>query len=545
MNPVQKVFLITVASLLTACGQTVTDVVDASDVPIDSISDIARQDTGQDAIDDIESIDAVQKPEIDAEIDSDTDTFTRPEKGDPVANETIAEVTDLYLEILEKTRYFEVLNERVHGWPRTDPAEGYWYGTWWSGITMTNVDGRVTYLHSTDGADNNGMRTAPMLVGTSFALKLWGNSDHLGLLRRLVRGFNSWAMVFRSPSYPGWEDTCVLSRASYPISVESAEGDRDLYIDYSLNHPGDDNDACKYVEIADNPFWGHIFAKNRRSKDDIGHMMIALAMLGNFVVNQDEIDPEAEGLTEDINEAMDLYRAWAAQVDNDDWKIATVDKEGSLYYPIDDLGFLWLEGANIECEAAVTLRLFHGGDPDDLNCGNGINEFGFGEEDALKNDFHQIQRSFHESAIMHAWLAERNDIANQLLDGLAWRVDVRLDELESLEPPQDPHYSDLGELVLMSGNAGLPLTWREIRFLHERIREAHNALAGDRTQAELDARYNVFSPEVPDGTYAFDPGDTGLAWRYLGAVLGACASPFWNKASKQLLDCKKIRDGFN
>gem|GEM_PF-976359 len=466
--------------------------------------------------------------------------FVRPPRGEPVDSVEIGRITDLYLEILEKTRYFDVMNERVHGWPRDDAGGRYWYGTWWSGITMTKTDGMVTFLHSPDGADNNGMRGAPMLVGTCFASRLWGKAEHVALARKLVRGFNSWAYVFRSPTHPDWEAKQVLSRAAYPESVETHDDGLHRFIDYSKNRPGEDNGACEYVEVTDNPYWGHIFAKNKRSKDDIGHMFIALALMNQCIVGQDETDPEVMGLMDDIEESMEIYRNWAAQVDEDGWKIATVDKAGTIYYPDEDLAYLWLEGANIECEAAVTLRLFGGGNPDDLACGNGINPY-FGEEDALKNDFHQIQRSFHEAAIMHSWVAGRGDVATELLDGLAWRLDTRLDELESLEPPEDPHLGDLGELVLMAGNSGLPLTWREVRFLHARIEESYNALVGTQDQAALKARFDVFSPDVADGTYPFDPGDAGMAWRYLGAILGVCASPFWSSGSMQVLDCEKIR----
>ena len=93
----------------------------------------------------------------------------------------------------------------------------------------------------------------------------------------------------------------------------------------------------------------------------------------------------------------------------------------------------------------------------------------------------------------------------------------------------------------MAGNSGLPLTWREVQFPARRIEESYNALVGTQDQAALKARFDVFSPDVADGTYPFDPGDAGMAWRYLGAILGVCASPFWSSGSMQVLDCEKIR----
>lgn len=534
-----------------------------SDIIDDAVVDIGSDtvaDNGSDAVADTvaDNVDDTAPDTAgDAAADTGSDAYARPENGEPVSQDEIDRITDLYIDILKKTRYFDVLDERIHGWPRPAPESGledYWYGTWWSGITMTKTDGTVTFTHSPDGADNNGMRTGPMLVGACYAAALDGRARDFGLVRRIVRGFNSWAMAFRSPTYPLWEQTQVLSRASYPrpdsadqgdVTIDYTEGGHSFAIDYSLNWPGEDNGACEYVQVSDNPWWGNIYAKNKRSKDDIGHMMIAIASLAACPIANDETDPELEGLRADIDEMMRIYRAWAAQVDADGWKIATVNKSGEIYYPDEDLAYLLLVG-RLECEAATTLRLFGGGNPDDLGCFDGIhnpdNPGLFGEEDALKNDFHQIQRSFHESAIMHAWLAGRDDVANMMIGGLAWRVDKRLDELESPTPPAEPHLSDLGELVLMAGNSGMALNWRDVRFLHARLEESHASLVGTRSDAELKARYNVFDPEVPDGTYSYDPGDSGIAWRYLGAVLGACVSPFWNDASMPFLNCDKIRE---
>jgi hypothetical protein len=520
------------------------NVTDVTDVPVGvDATDVESRDADAAVNPDVSDVadpDAVVPPDVPTDTATDPGPFTRPDKGDPVDSAEITRITDLYLDILKKARYFNVLDERVHGWPRSDEQERYWYGTWWSGIKILKDEGKISYLHSKDGADNNGMRSGPILVGACYAQKLWGQPLHLDLTRRMVRGFSSWAMAFRSPTFPDWETTQVLSRAAYPESITSTDGGREFLIDYSQNRPGEYNDACDYVHVADNPYWGDIWAKNKRSKDDIGHMLIALSMLSACLPDAETANPEAIGLRQDIAEAMEIYRTWAAQVDTDKWKIATVDKDGVIYYPDEDLAYLWLELENFECEAAVALRLFHGGDPTDIGCGNGI-LLPMDEVEVLKNDLHQIERSFHEAAVALAQMEGRPDVTREMMDGLAWRVDTNLDRLESATPPKDPNYSDLGELVLMAGNTGLPLTWREVRFLHTRIEEAHAALVGTQDDATMKTRFNVFSPDLPDGEYPFDPGDTGLAWRYLGAVLGVCASPYWNPASKQVLDCDKIR----
>lgn len=88
----------------------------------------------------------------------------------------------------------------------------------------------------------------------------------------------------------------------------------------------------------------------------------------------------------------------------------------------------------------------------------------------------------------------------------------------------------------MSANVGVPLTWREVRFLHDRLREAHAGYLAARP-----ATYDVFDPATPDGEYPYEPGGPGLNWYYLGAVLGTCASPYLNPTSKPVLDCERVR----
>src|SRR5262249_36196580 len=107
----------------------------------------------------------------------------RSDVGQPVSAGEVATATDQFLQLLERTRYFHLVDDRVHGWPESDPAGHYWYGTWWSGITVTKANRRVTYLHGADGADNNGLRTAPLLEGACYAYALWKQPAHEHLTR--------------------------------------------------------------------------------------------------------------------------------------------------------------------------------------------------------------------------------------------------------------------------------------------------------------------------------------------------------------------------
>ena len=454
--------------------------------------------------------------------------FERPDQGEPISDAEMIEVTDLYLEVLEDIRYLDLARERIHGWPASDPQGRFWYGTWWSGVSVIKQGGKVTYLHNEDGADNNGIRTAPLLEGALFAHALWGHPNDLKLTRELVRGFSSWVIAMESAGRP--DAGVLMTRASYPPSVTSTDDEgAEVFIDYSLNQPGLDNGATEYVRIPDNPHWGDIWVKNKRSKDDLGHMMRAVAHVARYAESFE--DP---ALKQDAEQMLELYTAWCRRVEDDDWTIATYDKDLNVYIPPDSLAHL-MQMFNGECDLILALRLFGRGTPGTWDCGNGITDIDV--MGSVKPSNAQMFRAYHEGVVAQALLRKRQDIANALLEGLAQRIDEVLDDLLSDEPPDAPIPKDMAELIVQSGNVGLPLTWREVRYVHERIREAHETY---RDPANHDA-YHVLDASTPDGTYPYDPPGEGFFFRNLGAVLGTCASTFEPKGGHRLLDCERVR----
>ncbi|NOZ01061.1 MAG: hypothetical protein GXP54_04135 [Deltaproteobacteria bacterium] len=482
----------------------------------DALADVA--DTGPEPVDAVDAVDA----------DAARLPFTRPEKGEPVSPDELKAATTMYLGLLDGTRYFAATNERVHGWPRSDPKGRYWYGTWWSGVKVVKQDGKVTFLHREDGSDNNGMRTGPILSAACFAQVLWG--DQGDLVRKLVRGFNSWSLAMDRESVPN--DGRLLARAAYPESILSTDDGIQYFIDYSLNRPGKDldepNPPSIYVHNPDNPQWGDIWVKNKRSKDDIGHMLQAIAFLPACTVDADP------GFQADLDLLRQRYQAWCRGVEDNDWGIVTVDGDWNEETPPEDLAH-YIDAGNAECKSMLAIRLYGRGDPGDLDCGNGLSLLD--EEWLLKNDFHQINRSYHEAAAAMAFMEGFEDLGDRMLEGLAWRLDTIFDAKEDPDTYDGPHDQDLAELVTMSAAVGLPLTWREVRFLHQRIKEAHDTyLSGGSLPA-----YRVFDKDVPDGEYPYNPGGGGFFWRYLGTVLGTCASPYRNPTSRPVLDCDMVR----
>ena len=452
--------------------------------------------------------------------------------GTPLTPAELAAATDDLIALLRDTRYFDVVDERVHGWPRTDPAGGYWYGTWWSGVSVEKRGGQVTYRHSSDGADNNGQRTGPFLEGACWAHLLWARPPAASLVRRMVRGFTSWSLAMeRTAADPG---PSMLARASYLPAVDSTEGGRALRIDTSADLPGVDNAATVYVHLPANPTFGDLWIKNQRSKDDLGEMMRALVQVQACAPR---LDAEAQG---DIEEMLARYRAFALQVDADAWGIRTRAKDGSDYMPPLLTESLAHYVPQVECPGVLAIRLLGQGAPGSVSCGSG---FASSDELAItkaSNDVNQILRAHHQAAVLLALWRGQDAVALDLLHGLAARLEADLAWAELSPGAANVVPSDLGALIAHAATVGVPLTSREVRWLHARLRLAS---AGYRAPA-LAPAYHVFDAATPDGNYPFEPAADGLFFGEIGGLLGICASPWRNPQGRPVFDCARLAAAF-
>jgi hypothetical protein len=459
--------------------------------------------------------------------------YTRPQVGAPVSASELAAATDSYVDLLRQTRYLAVLDERLHGWPQSDPQQRYWYGTWWGGVGIQKQAGKVTYLHGKAGGNNNnGLRTGPMLEGICHAVALWGKPELEALARRMTRGFSSWILAMQQQ--PNDPNGTLLTRASYPPSIDSSDGGRSLKIDYDLSRPGDDGAASEYVHVPMNPHWGDLWVKNKRSKDDIGHMLRAIAALSHCQKSYASADSKL-----DHAEMLAHYVKWAKRVEDDGWAIATLDKSGKLWIPplTETLAHFYTVG-NVECDSVLAIRLLGRNDPGSWNCGTGIHALEF---IALQNDHNgEIIRSFHEAATILALQNGQHAAAKLLLTGLAARIDEAMGWYETNQWPIHMEEKHLADLLAISASMGVPLTNREVRFLHAMIGKAHTSYVKNASPKS----YRVFDAATPDGAYAFEPGGEGLRWVSLALLVGTCSAQYLNPTSTPALDCAKLKASF-
>ncbi|HSO35851.1 MAG TPA: hypothetical protein VLT33_25150 [Labilithrix sp.] len=453
--------------------------------------------------------------------------YARPPAGAPVSAAELTAITDTFIDLLTKTRYFDVLDERVHGWPRSDPQKRYWYGTWWSGVGLTKALGKVTFAHVDVGADNNGIGTSLVLEGVCLAHRQWPSPKLERLTRRLIRGFNSWILAMqRSAADPAGT---LLARVAYPAPIASTDDGRTAFIDYAPDRPGIDS-YTQYVHLATNPSWGDIWIKNKRSKDDIGHMLRAIATL------QDCAGGLGADTQADLAEMRAGYVKWAQRVEAEAWSIATLDKNGNLWTPpLTETMSHFITAGNAECDAVTALRLFGKGNPGSFDCGSGIHPL---EAIALTNDSNgEIVRSFHEAAVRHALAARQDAMAKTLLAGLTTRIEDGMTRAEAGSWPAHLDAEKLVKLIVLSANTGVPLTSREVRWVHSQLRLAHASYVTNTPPAV----YRVFDPATPDGGYVFTPEGEGIDFRFLAALAGTCVAGYRNPTTMPLLDCSRLK----
>jgi hypothetical protein len=173
----------------------------------------------------------------------------------------------------------------------------------------------------------------------------------------------------------------------------------------------------------------------------------------------------------------------------------------------------------------LALRLMGRGDPGTLDCGNGISLAEVLGGALLKGGNMQMLRTYHEAAANHALLTGHGALALNLLQGLAVRLEQGLSAIETGQQPENLQTGDFVALMMHAANAGVPLTSREVRWLHARIDEAHASYRA----AAMAATYRVFHPATPDGTYVFEPGGLGSS------------SPTWPWRRAQSLKYRLIR----
>jgi hypothetical protein len=183
------------------------------------------------------------------------------------------------------------------------------------------------------------------------------------------------------------------------------------------------------------------------------------------------------------------------------------------------------------------------GDPGTIDCQSGISwpeDVAFFNDTLMKSGNKQMLRSYHQAAISWALETGHDNVALALLQGMADRLDRNLGYLEQQgQLPDNLHTEDLVTLIVEAATLGVPLTSREVRWLHQQI----DAARADYLQPSWHNTLHVFDPGTPDGTYPYGLSSGQMVFCDLGLPLGTCVSRWRNPTSRPLLDCDRVLQG--
>ncbi len=290
------------------------------------------------------------------------------------------------------------------------------------------------------------------------------------------------------------------------------------------------------VPNPENPFFGSIWVRNMRSKDDLPHMWRVVPLLMRLVQ-----DAEDEEVREAGELALEYLTGFAKDIVDMGYRIRTKES-GETYVPDEDLASFvlydeWIP--NAECDPKLTAALLAYGEDLDNDCENGISPTYEAAATAGNYFNYAIVRYFHLTAITAALILRKDRVAELLLDGLVERADdMMADEEERLEHRE--WYPDMASYLLAAAASGLPLTAAEARIVQEQY-----SAAVDHYQ---DWPYwDLWDDSVPDGTYSYKPSRDAAEMRHVRPeemtyLIEYCYSPWKNPAGIELVDCEIVLD---
>jgi len=457
-------------------------------------------------------------------------TAGRADVGQPLSQEELRAGTQRYIDLLKATRYFHFIRERAHGWPK-EAGNGYWFTQWWEYVWSEKTGERIRFDHVA-GSDNPNMSTGKIMEGSCFAYRLFDRaavrdqSPGMQSVQGLVRGFNAWILAGQRRADPN--NTPILQRTLYTKPVEFDRGGQKVFLDYSKMPGGPSQQVSQTVHLTDNPHWSEIWVKNRRSKDDVGHMMRSL---GNTMATcTGTLSADGE---KDLKETTDNYARLGQQIVADGFGFRSYETNRNVTVQSPYLPDVLV--VKPECNGRAMWSLIAKGDPA-ADCGNGIQV-----SDALAARNHMNRRlleSHHAAAVIWARIRGQQEFAQRLLEGLGQRLTTTMNALANGR--SDAGFTPLkfSEAMIEASNAGVQLTSREIRWLHGQIDKAFEDMTAKDYRADF---FTALLSGQPDGRWQFTPGSVNIEFPTMGSLIGACTSQLRHPAARPVFDCEMLK----
>ena len=465
--------------------------------------------------------------------------------GTPPTDGEVAAFTQTMKAFYEGVDYFRWAAGHSFGCPEDNPDGDPPYKIWWTNAHAEKAGDTVTYTFDTppDNTTAKVTRVLPAAIGYYLAT---GDADArelaLGYIRGLLATYDGMVWGGEEPVIDYLMARTIFYRS---YAYETADGHA-AYADY---------EPVRYEEVArrhdtwhnpDNPTWGDIYVRNKRSKDDFPYLYRDLPFLARLVRESDD--------AEMTDAAIALYRRivrMCQDVVDKGYKIYTKGENGEVFLPRTEYGFVDDFASftnydflfpNAECNPKIGAAYIAYGNTAGNDCGDG--DGGAYETIATLGHFWSTNMiwGFHVSAVSLALTFGDDATARELLDGLAARMDRLIDS--PLAPRYVEWYPDMSALLVIAAANGLPLTGREAQLVIQHFSEAAAYFS--------DFPYwNLWDPSIPDGEYPYLPdrfvydGDGNVVDYFvripeITQLYEYCYSPLKDPAGARFVDCDAL-----
>jgi hypothetical protein len=551
-----------VAVSLAACGSDSGTAEDAGtgDVAGDTHTAVDVQDETVAA--DV-GLDTAVEPEVLADIQSVETTpglptglpfdLNRTDKGEPLTAEEITQFTKVVTGFYKNTGFFNWVWWTSHGMHPSHDPDMPDYRLYWQDTQAIKEGDTIRFVH-TGGADNLCIRTGKLTNAAVAGYFMSGGDPMFGrIVEQYAKGFVAlskgleWASEEPVVKY-------LQARAIFTVDHEyEMEGGRKVKVEYGPVKEQEKFDWNAHtIPNDENPYWGPIWVRSMRSKDDVPHMYRTVPYF-RWIADHGE--------TEEIKEAaalaVEYLSGFAKDIVDSGYYIRTKDKYGNAYIPKKEDGtdndlasFVTYETVipNGECSGKISSAYVGYGESLDNDCG--LNDHTFYEDMATAGHYFNtaIIRYLHLAAVLTGLVAGDDEKAKQMLIGAIERADRLMADTKS--PPEHKEwYPDLAAWLLVGAASGLPLTSQEARLVMEQYMASAAHYEGF-------AYWDPWDDSVPDGPFNYKPdrdgpanpdepdGDTIKHIRLpeMGFILEYCFSPYKNPNGAPLLDCDIVAD---
>ena len=254
--------------------------------------------------------------------------FTRPATGQPLTPQEITAFTERITGFWKTTQYFHRYRWLSHGMSANHPELGPEYKLFLQASEGTKT-GNVVEIRHTGPSDNLMIRTGKIFNNTAALYLASGDDNAAYLVEQYCKGLMALMNGFLwSQDDP---EPWIMPRTIFPTNHDYTEEGREVYVNY------DPIKAYKYdwngwtIPNDGNPYYGDIWVRTHRSKDDVPHFYRMIPMLYRL------IDEAPDTAVVDVAEqALHALEQWNRDIVDSGYYIRTKDEEGDTYIPMSD-----------------------------------------------------------------------------------------------------------------------------------------------------------------------------------------------------------------